>query len=85
MLVCAAKWENLAIISRRGTGKLGFRYSRNEGQNLSIGEVSEPGLREALLDTDPATAFDPFLNFTAHNTRAARSRVYVNLHNSGRI
>src|SRR5438876_1424691 len=61
----------------------GFRYSRNEGQNLSVGEVSEPGLREALLDTDPATAFDPFLNFNAHNTKAARSRVYVTLHNSG--
>jgi TonB dependent receptor-like, beta-barrel len=63
--------------------ELGFRYSRNEGQNLSVGEVSQPGLREALLDTDPATAFDPFLNFNAHNTKAARQRVYVNLHNSG--
>jgi iron complex outermembrane recepter protein len=63
--------------------ELGFRYSRNEGQDLSVGEVSQPGLREALLDTNPATAFDPFLNFTAHNTKAARSRVYVNLHNSG--
>src|SRR5438034_1545099 len=61
----------------------GFRYSRNEGRNLSVGEVSQPGLREALLDTDPATAFDPFLNFSAHNTKAARARVYVNLHNSG--
>jgi outer membrane receptor protein involved in Fe transport len=50
---------------------------------LSVGEASQPGLRDALLDTNPATAFDPFLNFTAHNTRAARVRVYVNLHNSG--
>src|SRR6266480_50102 len=63
--------------------ELGFRYSRNEGQDLSVNEVSQPGLRDALLDTDPATAFDPFLNFTAHNTKAARARVYVNLHNSG--
>jgi iron complex outermembrane recepter protein len=63
--------------------ELGFRYSRNEGQDLSVGEVSQPGLRDALLDTNPATAFDPFLNFNAHNTRAARARVYVNLHNSG--
>jgi iron complex outermembrane receptor protein len=63
--------------------EMGFRYSRNEGENLSTGAVSEPGLREALLDTDPATAFDPFLNFNAHNTGAARSRVYVTLHNSG--
>ena len=63
--------------------ELGFRYSRNEGQGLSVGEASQPGLREALLDTNPATAFDPFLNFNAHNTRAARQRVYVTLHNSG--
>ena len=63
--------------------ELGFRYSRNEGQDLSVGEASQPGLRDALLDTNPATAFDPFLNFSAHNTKAARARVYVNLHNSG--
>ena len=43
----------------------GFRYSRNEGQDLSIDEVSQPGLRDTLLDTNPATAFDPFLNFNA--------------------
>ncbi len=61
----------------------GFRYSRNEGEDLSIGEVSQPGLRDALLDTNPATAFDPFLNFNARNTKAARQRVYVTLHNSG--
>ena len=63
--------------------ELGFRYSRNDGQDLSVGEASQPGLREALLDTNPATAFDPFLNFNAHNTKAARQRVYVTLHNSG--
>src|SRR5947199_3208010 len=61
----------------------GFRYSRNEGQDLSVGEVSQPGLREALLDTDPATAFNPFLGFLGHNSKAARAKVYVNLHNSG--
>ncbi len=63
--------------------ELGFRYSRNEGQDLSVGDVSAPGLRDALLDTNPATAFDPFLNSNGHNTKAARARVYVNLHNSG--
>jgi len=61
----------------------GFRYSRNEGQNLSIGNVSQPGLRQALLDTDPATAFNPFLGFLGRNTEAAISRVYVTLHNTG--
>ncbi len=38
----------------------GFRYARNEGEDLSIGEASQPGLRQALLDTNPATAFNPF-------------------------
>src|SRR5437016_4276860 len=61
----------------------GFRYSRNEGQDLSIGEASQPGLISALLDTNPATAFNPFLGFAGHNTAAARSAVYVTLHNSG--
>jgi iron complex outermembrane receptor protein len=63
--------------------ELGFRYSRNEGQDLSIGEVSQPGLRQALLDTDPATAFNPFLGFLGRNSRAARSAVYVTLQNTG--
>jgi iron complex outermembrane receptor protein len=63
--------------------EMGFRYSRNEGQDLSVGEASQPGLREALLDTDPATAFNPFLGFLGRNSKAARSRVYVTLHNSG--
>jgi len=61
----------------------GFRYSRNEGQDLSIGEASQPGLREALLDTDPATAFNPFLGILGHNSAVARSRVYVTLQNTG--
>ena len=80
---CVAKWENSATNFKTWNWELGFRYSRNEGQDLAVGEASQPGLREALLDTDPATAFDPFLNFNAHNTKAARQRVYVTLHNSG--
>lgn len=63
--------------------ELGFRYSRNEGQDLSIGEVSQPGLRDALLDTNPATAFDPFLGINGRNSKRARQAVYVTLHNSG--
>src|SRR5438309_5134105 len=64
--------------------EVGFRYSRDEAINLSEGVVSAPGLREALLDTDPATAFDPFLNFNGvqRQTQAARSRVYVTLHDT---
>src|SRR5215472_10492976 len=61
----------------------GFRYSRNEGQDLSEGEASQPGLRDALLDTNPATALNPFLGINGINSPAARARVYVTLHNSG--
>jgi iron complex outermembrane receptor protein len=88
-------WDSLFDVGLRGemgefgdyfkmwNWELGFRYSRNEGQDLSVNEASQPGLREALLDTNPATAFDPFLNSNAHNSKAARQRVYVTLHNSG--
>jgi iron complex outermembrane recepter protein len=58
----------------------GFRYSRNDVSVLSGGGVSAPGLREALLDTNPATAFNLFLGFFGRNTQAAISRVYVTLH-----
>ena len=88
-------WDSLFDVGLRGemgefgdyfktwNWEAGFRYSRNEGQDLSIGEVSQPGLRDALLDTNPATAFNPFLGFLGHNSKAARSGVYVTLHNSG--
>ena len=63
--------------------ELGFRYSRNSEQALFGGQVSGSGLREALLDTDPATAFNPFLGFFGRNSNAAISRVYVTLQQSG--
>src|SRR5206468_3775051 len=58
----------------------GFRYSRNDVSVLSGGNVSAPDLRDALLDTDPATAFNPFLGTFGRNTQAAISRIYVTLH-----
>src|SRR5213082_2344515 len=82
MLACAAKWENLAIISRLGSGKPVSAIPGTRGR-ICLSAQSASLDWEALLDTDPATAFDPFLNFNAHNTKAARSRVYVTLHNSG--
>jgi iron complex outermembrane receptor protein len=63
--------------------ELGFRYSRNEEQAIFGGGVSASGLREALLDTNPATAFNPFLGFFGRNSQAAISRVYVTQHQSG--
>jgi iron complex outermembrane receptor protein len=88
-------WDQLFDVGLRGelgefgdyfktwNWEMGFRYSRNEGQDLSIGEVSQPGLRDALLDTNPRTAFDAFGGFFHQNTAAARQQVYVTLHNSG--
>ena len=61
----------------------GFRYSQNYQQLLFGGVVSKSGLREALLDTNPATAFNPFLGFFGRNSPAAISRVYVTLNSSG--
>ncbi|HMJ25427.1 MAG TPA: TonB-dependent receptor plug domain-containing protein, partial [Pyrinomonadaceae bacterium] len=88
-------WDQLFDVGLRGqmgefadylktwNWEAGFRYSRNEGQDLSVGEVSQPGLRDALFDSNPATAFNPFGGFFRQNSGTARSRVYVTLHNSG--
>ena len=88
-------WDQLFDIGTRGelgwiadyfktwNWELGFRYSRNEGQEVDHDMVSQPGLRDALFDTDPHTAFNPFGGFFRQNTAAARQRVYVTLHNSG--
>jgi len=65
--------------------ELGFRYSRNNEETLTGGLVSAAGLREALLDTHPATAFNTFLGFRGRNTEAAISRVYLTLHNTGQF
>src|SRR5882724_9065221 len=88
-------WDQLFDVGTRGemgwiadyfktwNWELGFRYSRNEGQDLSVGEVSQPALRQALLDTDLRTAFNPFLGINGQNSPNARGQVYVTLHNSG--
>ncbi|MFL6526633.1 MAG: TonB-dependent receptor plug domain-containing protein [Chthoniobacterales bacterium] len=57
-----------------------FRYNRNLTSEETGNVVSKPGLREALFDSDPATAFNPFgLNL---NTPAALNRVFVTLHHT---
>ena len=88
-------WDSLFDVGLRGemgefgdyfktwNWESGFRYSRNEGKDLSVGVVSQPGLRDALLDTDPATAFNPFLGVLGRNSKATRARVYVTLQNTG--
>jgi len=59
--------------------ELGFRYSRNDEENAVGGVPTSSALREALLDTNPATAFNPFLGFFGSNSAVAISRVYVTL------
>jgi iron complex outermembrane recepter protein len=67
----------------------GFRYSRNDEEIQSRNVVSQSGLRDALLDTNPASAFNPFLNQfsggTNKQTAVAKNRVYVTLHDSGQF
>src|SRR5262249_14220370 len=59
--------------------ELGFRYSRNDREIAFGGVPTSSALREALLDTNPATAFNPFLGFFGRNSEAAISRVYATL------
>jgi len=53
----------------------GIRYDTNEHTQVSHGIVSKFGLRDALLDTNPLTAFNPFGRNV--NTQAAINRVVV--------
>jgi iron complex outermembrane receptor protein len=53
----------------------GFRYNEDERIQRQGGIVDNSALRAALLDTDPATAFNPFgLN---QNSPAAINRIFV--------
>ena len=78
-------WDQLFDIGTRGelgyagdyfktwNWELGFRYSRNEGQDLSVGEVSQPALRDGALGYQiRATAFNPFLGINGMNSPNAR-------------
>jgi iron complex outermembrane receptor protein len=67
----------------------GFRYDSISREAIAENEVSKIGLRQALLDTDPATAFNPFIENVygtpgtkAQNTLAAKEQVYVTLHHN---
>ena len=55
-----------------------------EGQDLSVGEVSQARIaRCARSTTNPHTAFNPFGGFLPPKHRGGEVRVYVTLHNSG--
>jgi len=59
----------------------GFRYSEDSRVELFRGVVDTNALRQALLDTNPATAFNPFgLN---QNSRAVIDKVFATTHHLG--
>ena len=59
----------------------GFRYSEDSRVERDAGIVDTNALRQALLDTNPATAFNPFgLN---QNSRAVIDKIFVNTHHLG--
>ena len=64
--------------------ELGFRYSRNEGQDLSVGEVSQPGLagRHSWIQILPRRLILSWVSM-AELSRRPEVQVYVTLHNSG--
>jgi len=64
--------------------ELGAGFSLFPERWTRLGRRAKPASRIAgsTLDTDPATAFIRS-EFQCHNTKAARQRVYVTLHNSG--
>jgi iron complex outermembrane receptor protein len=61
--------------------EIGFRYNSNWHTKIASGLVSQPGLRAALLDTDPLTAFNPFGRNV--NTTAALNRVLATTQQNG--
>ena len=59
----------------------GFRYSEDSRVERVGGIVDTNALRQALLDTNPATAFNPFgLN---QNSRAVIDKIFVTTHHLG--
>ncbi len=55
--------------------ELGFRYSDNYNTERSGGLINNNALRVALLDTNPATAFNPFGIYT--NRPAVARKVFI--------
>jgi hypothetical protein len=82
-------WDILFDVGLKGEMKLAlFQGGTETASLLAERGRTYPSARSAgwiagsTFGYKLATAFDPFLNFTAHNTKAARQRVYA-LHNSG--
>ena len=83
MSVYGVSWENLAITSRRGTGKRVSVTPAMKDRISPLAKSVSPGCAKPFWSTDPSTAFDPFGGALHQNTGRARQAVYVTLHNSG--
>ena len=79
----AVNWGMPAITSRRGTGNWVSGIRETRGRTFPLARSASPPCGTALLDTDPRTAFNPFLGINGMNSGNARGAVYVTLHNSG--
>ena len=64
--------------SRPGSGRAGIRYNESYRTVRFGGLVNNYALRNRLLDTDPATAFNPF--GIGQNTRQVKNEVIVTTH-----
>src|SRR5207237_5711621 len=62
-----------------------FRCARTTEERVMGGVGRKLDLPDAWLDTNPATAFNPFLGYQGRNTEAAIARVYVTLHATGQF
>jgi len=66
---------------RTWSWQAGFRYNEDSRIDLSGGNVDYNALRAALLDTSPATAFNPFgIN---QNSPAVINKIFVTTHRLG--
>ncbi len=57
------------------------RYNEDHRTDTFIGLINAYALRAALLDTNPATAFNPFS--LSQNSKAALNRIFINTQMSG--
>ncbi|MEY2491874.1 MAG: iron complex outerrane recepter protein [Verrucomicrobiota bacterium] len=61
--------------------EISFRYNSHDSSQISEGIVSKPALRQALLDTDPLTAFNPFGRGT--NSPQVINKVLIDIQERG--
>ena len=59
--------------------EVGYRFSEDDRESLNFNYLNNYNMRIALLDTNPATAFNPFGSGANRNTKFVRNFVYTTL------